>query len=204
MLAAIKHGLTNLTNFAGRDARQAFWFYVLFIYLITIAIGMVVSIPMTMQAMMTGVQQGIANAQAGNTGNAATEAAMQAAIARSMGGWMSALVWVSFATALILFLGLAASLVRRLHDANMSGYWALLPGVLQAFSIAMVPQQLAMMDEILASSMSGNPMGSFGMVGGSVTPGAVAGWVAIIAVIVFGTRPSTEGPNQYGEAPFTA
>jgi uncharacterized membrane protein YhaH (DUF805 family) len=159
---------------------------------------------MTMQAMMTGVQQGIANAEAGNVNDAATEAAMQAAIMQSMGGWMSALVWVGFATALILFLGLAASLVRRLHDADMSGYWALLPGVLQAINIALIPQQLQMMDEILASSMSGNPMSSFGMTGGAITPGAVAGWVAIIALIVLGTRPSTAGPTQYGEAPFTA
>src|SRR5262245_11377819 len=142
MLAAIKHGLTSLTNFTGRDARQAFWYYVLFVYLITMAIGMVVSVPMTMQAMMTGVQQGIANAQAVNADDAATEAAMQAAIMQSMGGWMTALVWVGFATALIMFLGLAASLVRRLHDADMSGYWALLPGVLQAINIALIPQQL--------------------------------------------------------------
>ena len=31
MLAAIKHNLANLFNFTGRDARQTFWYYVLFV-----------------------------------------------------------------------------------------------------------------------------------------------------------------------------
>ena len=45
MLDAIKHGLANLFNVSGRDARQAFWFYVLFIYIVIIALGVRKSTP---------------------------------------------------------------------------------------------------------------------------------------------------------------
>ena len=53
MLKAIKHGLGNLLNFGGRDARQAFWYYVLFVYLVMTAISMIVIVPMT-----TGSKEG--------------------------------------------------------------------------------------------------------------------------------------------------
>jgi uncharacterized membrane protein YhaH (DUF805 family) len=201
MLAAIKHGLGNLFNFQGRDARQAFWYYVLFIYLITMGIGMAVSVPMTVQAMMTGVQQGIASA--GNPDSAAADAAVQAALTSSMSGFMPALVWASFASALILLAGLAASLVRRLHDSDLPGHWALLPLGLQAINVALIPTQLGNLEEMLMAQFT-DPLAAFKIYDGAAGIGAVAGWIAIILVIIFGVRKSTEGPNRFGEAPFTA
>lgn len=201
MLAAIRHGLGNLTNFRGRDARQAFWYYVLFIYLITLAIGMLVSIPMTTEAMMTGVQQGIANA--GNPDEAASDAAAQAAIVESMRGYMPILVWSSFATAAILLLGLAASLVRRLHDSGLSGAWALLPLGLQAINLAFIPTQLGRIEQMLAAQFT-DPFAAFKVYDGVGGLGLVAGWIAIVLVVAFGVRKSSVGPNAYGEVPFVA
>jgi uncharacterized membrane protein YhaH (DUF805 family) len=201
MLGAIRHGLGNLFNFEGRDARQAFWYYVLFVYLITMAIGMAVSIPMTTQAMMTGVQQGMANA--GNPDRAAADAAAQAAIASSMHGYMPIMVWTGFASAAILLAGLAAAIVRRLHDADLSGYWALLPLGLQAINIALIPTQLARLEAMVAAQFT-DPLAAFKLYDGVTGLGAVAGWIAIVIVIVLGTRKSTEGPNRFGEAPFVA
>ena len=63
MLAAIKHGLGNLVNFHGRDARQAFWYYVLFVYVVIIVITMAWVVPMTIQAIAAGVRAGMAAAQ---------------------------------------------------------------------------------------------------------------------------------------------
>lgn len=201
MLAAIRHGLGNLANVHGRDARQAFWYYVLFVYLITLALGMAVSIPMTTEAMMTGVQQGIAHA--GNPDKAASDAAAQAAIVDSMRGYMPILVWSSFATAAILLLGLAASLVRRLHDSGLSGYWALLPLGLQAINLAFIPSQLGRLEEMLAAQFT-DPLAAFRIYDGALGLGAVAGWIAVGLVIAFGVRKSCEGPNPYGQAPFIA
>jgi len=201
MLAAIKHGLRNLANFHGRDARQAFWYYVLFVYLVTMALGMVVSIPMTTEAMMTGMQQGMANA--GNPDKSATDAASQAAILGSMRGYMPFLVWSSFATAAILLAGLATSIVRRLHDSGLSGYWALLPAGLQAINLALIPTQLSRIDEVLAAQFT-DPFAAFKIYDGALGVGAVSGWIAIALVIVIGVRKSSEEPNPYGEAPFVA
>lgn len=46
MLASIKYNFRHLLDFNGRDARQTFWYFVLFVYLVTVAISMVVMIPM--------------------------------------------------------------------------------------------------------------------------------------------------------------
>ena len=121
---------------------------------------------------------------------------------QSISGYIPALVWVGLASALILFFGLAASLVRRLHDSGLSGWWAALPGALQAVNAALIPGQIERMDEMMLGSMTGDPSIGLAMMQGSFGVGAVAGWTAIVAVIVFGTRKSTAGPNRYGAAPF--
>jgi uncharacterized membrane protein YhaH (DUF805 family) len=34
MLASIKYNLSHLLDFSGRDARQTFWYYVLFLFIV--------------------------------------------------------------------------------------------------------------------------------------------------------------------------
>lgn len=202
MLNAIRHGFANLTNFEGRDARQAFWYWVLFLYLCTMVIGFAISIPMSMQGMAIGIQQGMA--QVGSSNPQAAQAAVQSAVYESMKGYMPLLLWTSLASALILLLGLVASVVRRLHDSGLSGYWALLPGALQAYSAAMIPSQLGRIDRMMAASMSGAPFASIRVLRDSFNFSMIAGWLAILAVIVFGVRKSVDGPNQYGDVPFNS
>lgn len=198
MLDAIKHGLGNLLNGAGRDARQPFWYYVLFLYALTIAISMAVSMPLMIESMVVGVRQGMDMANAHDP--AAVEAATEAAMLTSMAESMKTAMWVSVGLSVILLFGLAASLVRRLHDSDLSGWWALIPGALQAVTIALAPQQIDQLDEMLKAQMT-DPMAGFAGMG---SPGTLAGWAAILAVIILGVRKSTPGPNRFGEAPFTA
>jgi len=200
MLQAIKHGLGNLTNPNGRDARQPFWLYVLFLYLINMAISMVVTMPMMGKVMATAVRQGMAASRGSDP--AAADAAAQAAIAGAVGDMMPTMIAVSVATALLLILGLATALVRRLHDSGLSGYWALLPIGLQAFSVSTVPGQMAKVQETMAASMSGDPAQSLAAIQNAFGPGPLAAWAAIIAVIAMGVRKSTAGANRFGEAPF--
>lgn len=54
MLGAVKYNLANLANFKGRDARQTFWYYVLFLVIVQFAVSMVFTIPMYV-SMFTGV-----------------------------------------------------------------------------------------------------------------------------------------------------
>ncbi len=121
MLDAIKHGLGNLLNGNGRDARQAFWYYVLFIYLVTTALSMVFVLPMMMQSMVAGVQQGIAQGQGQDP--EAAKAAVQVAMMGSMSEMMPKMIWMSVAVGVVMLLSLAAAFVRRLHDSGLSGHW---------------------------------------------------------------------------------
>ncbi|MDE8651918.1 DUF805 domain-containing protein [Novosphingobium album (ex Liu et al. 2023)] len=45
MPGAVRYGLTNLVNFSGRDARQTFWFFVLFLYIVTFMLGSIRAFP---------------------------------------------------------------------------------------------------------------------------------------------------------------
>lgn len=202
MLRAIKHGFANLTNFEGRDARQAFWYWVLFLYIVTIVLSFAVSVPMTVATVTTGIQQGMA--QAGNADPAAAEAATQAAVMASMSDYLPMLVWVSLGSALILLVGLVASLARRLHDSDLSGWWAALPAGFQALSAAMIPSQMEHVQSAMTASMSGDPFASIRAMQESLGAGAIAGWTAILIVVVIGVRKSSDGANRYGEAPFIA
>jgi uncharacterized membrane protein YhaH (DUF805 family) len=202
MLAAIRHGLGNLLNFNGRDARQAFWYYVLFVYLVTVAVALVVVIPMTINAVAIAVQQGIAAGQSGNPEAAQLQA--QAAIMRSMSGTMSGMLTVSMVTNALMLALLAAAFVRRLHDSNVSGFWALLPGVIHVVNLVLAPSLVRGMMENMGRMAPGDPTAGFRAMQGSMGAASVFGWVAIIVVIVLGVRKSTPGPNRYGDAPFTA
>ena len=202
MLDAIKHGLANLLNGNGRDARQAFWYYVLFVYLLTTAISMVFVLPIMMQGMMHGIQQGIAQGQGQDP--VAAQAAVQAAMFGSMSDLMPKMIWMTMAIGIVMLLLLAASFVRRLHDSGLSGLWALVPAACQAVSVATMPSQLARMQQAMQTADLTNPAAGMLMMRGSMGPGQLLAWVAIGVVVALGVRKSTPGPNQFGEAPFIA
>ena len=202
MLDAIKHGLANLLNGNSRDARQAFWYYVLFIYLVTTAISMVFVLPVMMQSMVTAMRQGIAQGQGQDP--EAAKAAVQAAMLGAMSDIIPKMIWMSVAVGIIMLLSLAAAFVRRLHDSGLSGLWALVPAACQAVSLATMPSQLARMQEAMQTADLNNPMLGMSMMRGSMGAGQLLAWVAIGVVVVLGVRKSTPGPNRYGEAPFEA
>lgn len=190
MLGAIKHGLGNLFNFTGRDARQTFWFFVLFVYLITTALTMLAMIPM-MANMFSAI---FAAARSG-----APPESVNAMMPALMADMFGSILWVSMGSGIAMFVLLAASLVRRLHDSGMSGWWALAPGAIQVIGLAMLPRQLAIMQDLMKDmdpETLNNPATMMQMQGTGLI-----GWVAIGLVIWFGVRKSTDGPNAYGNEP---
>lgn len=204
MLNAIKHGLASVLNGSGRDARQAFWYYVLFLYLVTMAVSMVFIMPIMMQNMFAGIQQGIAQGQAQGQDPAAAQAAVQAIMVDSMSEMMPKIVWMGVATGIGMLLLLAAAFVRRLHDSGLSGLWALVPAACQAFSVAAMPSQHAAMQEAMRTANLNNPMVGMSMMRGSMGAGQLLAWVAMGVVVALGVRKSSPGPNRFGEAPFVA
>lgn len=202
MLKAIRHGLGNLLNGEGRDARQAFWYYVLFVYLVLMAISMVVVVPLTLQAIFTGIQQGIAAGQSGDP--LAAQAATEAAVAGSMSDMMSTMLWMSVGSGVLMIALLGAALVRRLHDSDLSGYWALIPGATYLANLVFMPRMMQGMIDSMTQIGPGDPMAGMAAMQTSFGAASLMAWVAIILVIVLGVRKSTPGPNRYGDAPFIA
>lgn len=196
MLGAIKYGWSNLFNFNGRDSRQTFWYFVLFLYLLGMVIGIVILIPVMVQIISSTI--------AGVGNHSRDPAAIQAQSMALMAQMMRPMIWMTIIVGIFNMVMLAASLVRRLHDSDLSGYWALLPAGAQAIALAMMP---ATMDHMLLvmqrageiQQRTGNPfaaqsemMGAQGIVG-------LLGWIPLVLMILIGIRASTAGPNRFGE-----
>lgn len=198
MLGAIKYNLTHLLDLNGRDARQTFWFYVLFLFLVYFALGMVGSFVLIGSLMGPVVE-------AANAG--ASEQEMQAQMSAWMGDMMGSMVWVSVVVSVVMDLLLAAAFVRRLHDSNSSGWWAAAVLAAQAAAIAVMIPMIEAMQDFMAQAMDpanmANPAYMQSMIERQSQFGAygLVGWIAPIVVIVFGVMPSTDGPNRFGEAP---
>jgi uncharacterized membrane protein YhaH (DUF805 family) len=202
LLRAIKYNLRHLLDFSGRDARQTFWFYVLFLFIVYFALGMVGSV-----ALMGNLMDPMM--EAANSG--ASEQEMQAQLADLMGTFMGRMVgimlWVSVAVNAIMDLLLAAAFVRRLHDSNSWGWWAVaVPAAQVVSTLAMIPMMEAMqsfMSEAMDPANMGNPAHMQSIIESQSQVGlyGLIGWVAPILVIVFGVMPSTDGPNRYGAEP---
>lgn len=195
MLNAIKYNLANLANFNGRDARQTFWYYVLFLVVLQFVIGIIASIPMYF-TMFSGMFD--AASQGGDP-----EMAM-ATMVDDMVDQIRIQVVIGIVLSVITACLVVASFVRRLHDAGFSGWIAIVPLATQAFSLVYSFTYLDRMEELMTQSMAnamnntgGDPfamqaeMGALGLVG----------WIGYIVVIGFGVLPSKDGPNKYGDEP---
>lgn len=191
MFGAIKYGLMNLANFNGRDARQTFWYYVLFLVVLRFIAGLAISVPTTGHAMTVAMQAAQSHADP-----ATMRAQMFAAMAESLPKAM----WLGMVISAVTAIMLIASLVRRLHDSGLSGWWALLPAALQLFVLARAPvalhQALDLLTHLDARAMP-NPTAMIQAQG----PMVLIGWIPAILVIIAGVRKSSEGPNRFGEAP---
>lgn len=193
MLGSIKYNLSHLADFQGRDGRQTFWYYILFIVIARIAIGIGLAIPMIGGAMgqaITAAKSGVVDQQA-----------LTASVVSQMAPWIPIMAYVSIGVGVVTILLLMAALVRRLHDSNKSGWWALIPLLAEIVALWVSYRAIDRMDVALNQAMQ--QIQSGGMIQHQQEASALRlmGWVAIIAVIVFGIMKSTEGPNRYGETP---
>ena len=192
MLGAIKYNLANLTNFNGRDARQTFWYYVLLIIVARFAASMAVSIPM----MAGAIGSAVSAAQQGSD-----PAAAQAQMMSQMSEFMPRMMWFALAVGVITALLLVASFVRRLHDSDLSGWWAALPFALHAYALSQVPAQMdkaiALMNSISTSATPPNPMTM--MQGQGLM--ALVTYLPLIIGVILAVRKSSEGANRFGDNP---
>jgi len=195
LLKAIRHGLTNLLNFEGRDARQAFWYYVLFLVIINVAVGFLITIPMMVSSFQTAFE-------AARMGIPEDQAALQ--ITSRMGEQMETTMWASLAVNLATTFLLAASFVRRLHDSDHSGWWAAPAIAAQVAAAVYSVSQIGRMKDLMTASVNSQDMAAYLDNQAEIMAYGLVGWIGPIIVIIFGVMKSTQGSNRFGDAPFTA
>lgn len=192
MLSAIKYQFTHLTEFSGRDARQTFWYWVLFLVVVQFVIAMVLAAPLYFDMFTSALN-------AARSG--ASEEEINAAMFANMGDQLRRQMLVSLVTGLITSALFAASFVRRLHDSGKPG-WIL--------ALALVPYLGALLynyanfDSMMAlveSSMATGDPDSMMINQSQLYAYSAFGWIGYIVVIVFGVMKSDDGPNRYGAEP---
>lgn len=190
MLDAIKHGLANLINFSGRDARQTFWYYMLFLVVLQFVVGILAAIPMYV-TIFTNVFEA---ASAGADPDLAISQ-----MANDLTEHMPLQIMMSSAIAIISTLLFVASFVRRLHDAGYSGWIVLVPVATQIFSVVYSYMMLDVIMETMASAADPTNQANAYAAQLEVAPYSAVGYIGYLVVIVFGVLKSQDGPNKYGE-----
>ncbi len=189
MLGSIKYNLRNLANLNGRDARQTFWYFVLFIAILRWISGMAIAVPVMVKmfgTMFSAIKQG------------SPPAALQGQVNGQMIAMMQDMIWFSIGIGVISGLLLLAALIRRLHDSDHSGWWAAGPATLFIAALAMIPAQIHQATDIIqtAGTKPLNPAAMMQQQAGL----ALVGWIPLIMVIVIGVLKSSPGPNRFGES----
>lgn len=174
---AIRHGFANLTNFDGRDARQTFWYYVLFLVIINVVIGVVMGIALTAGSIGGAMESAM---------DGASEADVQAQMMQQMAGSLSTQAWIGAAISLVTLGLFIAAFVRRLRDAALPVAIAAIP---VATSLFAVYHNLASADSMAAVMATGDAVAINEAAAASAGMGMV-GWLGYLVVIICGAVPT--------------
>lgn len=188
MLHAIKHGLGHLFTLTGRDSRQEFWLYALFLLILRWIVGTVAAAPLMASTMSTAF-----DAARNSSDPQATATAVQANITAALPQLMVLTIVVGLVTMAML----VASLVRRLHDTGLSGWFVLLPGVPYLVTLAAAPHEVAR----TMAMMQQGPHQAGEVLHATNWSLAAVGWLALALLVALAARPSTSGANRYGPPP---
>lgn len=193
MLGAIKHALANLANPHGRDSRRTFGYWVLALVVVRFAAGLALSAPLTLRIMASA-------AQAARSGAVRDPAAIQALTLQIVTAELPRMVWGGVAIGAATMALLAMSVVRRLHDSNLSGWLVLLPGAIYGYALARMPAQIERVTALLSQLDPGNPPNAMALIQADGTL-ALLPYVALALLAWVALRRSSPGPNRFGAAP---
>lgn len=175
-VAAMFEPFGRLTDFSGRSTRAQFWPFIFLTYAVPnlIMFGFIGS-------LMDGVQK---QALAGP----------DAPLVYDFKGLFINILIVSGISFLVFALPLAGAVIRRLHDTDRTGFWALPAVFLQFFGFflmwKLVQQVMALQDG------DGIPSALLPLVGNNLL-----GLGYSILLLVYFAQDGTVGPNRYGPDP---
>lgn len=189
LLPSIRHNLTRLFQFEGRDTNRQFWPWAILIFIAQMVAGFLLMMPMMANIMTRAIQIGASDPKLGQPDPeivaAQMESMMQESFAEFDGLWLPSLILQGVAILL-----LAAAVTRRLHDRDRSGLWGLM--LLPFIVIGIVNMPLA------ADLMAGNPLTALQSISMALGYGY---WIALLVLVVLLVREGDEGPNRFGPSP---
>lgn len=177
---AIKHGLANLANFAGKDDRPTFWWWVLFVVIVTFGINIIASIGFIASSVggaISAVSQG------------ADEAQVEIEMMQSMADGLVTQTWIGIVISFVGMVLVIAGFARRLRDAGLPAFLAIIPLLTLVISSYFSVQLIGEMSELMAA---GDINAIEEMTASSATTGLI-GWLGYLVVIVGGLLPSKSG-----------
>ncbi len=190
IIASLRYNLSNLFRFSGRDRPGQFWPYAIFMFVLSMISAFLIMIPMLVDMMVRAGRyieahpEGLPEASAGPYG-------VQPLPPELMPDMASIMLPLAIVNGLFALL-LAAAIVRRLHDRDTSGYWALLPVPFMVMGQVLAPAAM--------QSFSPGP-------GQDPTAFLLSGlnsalyWIAVVVLVVMLVQAGTRGPNRFGPEP---
>ena len=189
LLRSIRHCLSNLAQFSGRDTRSQFWPYAGVVFALTwFAMGVAVARGTT--AMQAFALQHPEQARI-ETGPGYFSVWIGGQAPELIPPVLQMLHLVAIIAALGILL-LAGAVVRRLHDRDKSDLWALPPLLFMAIGFALMPR-------LAQTIMSGGEPDSSLSLG--VFLNNIAYMATLILLIVLLAMKGARGPNRYGPEP---
>ena len=183
MWNAITYNLAHLLDFAGREDRPTFWWYALFVVILQVLIGIVLALPMTIDAVGASMEA----ARAG-----ATDTDVQSRILANMAnsGQLQTQALISLILNLAAIALLAAAFVRRVRDAGFAAWIALVVLASQVYAaITEYFMSQRVVEEMQNALASGNAEAAAAAANDAMVSGIV-GWIGLVVGIVLAVMKS--------------
>lgn len=191
IFGSIRHNLAHLLSFSGRQTRAQFWPYAIFMFILSAVAGMLVFIPFMVDMFVRIQRYAIEHPEGPPVEPGPTGApTLPPELMPDFSAMMVPMALVNLGFVLLL----VAAIVRRLHDCDRAGSWALLPVPFMIFGQLKAPQITAM----FTKSQPNEQMLSLLMLN------SLFYWIALIALIILLVQEGTNGPNRFGEDPLGA
>ena len=185
---SIRTCLRKFATFSGRGSRSEFWYFTLFLWLTSSAVGLIESAIFGGQNMTSQVHQV-------SSDDSVSDYVIQSTAYGS--GPISSLY------ALVTLVPSTAAAWRRMHDSGRSGWWLLAPLSIIALLMVVVFAQIfaaGLFGENRSDDAIRNLMSSARLIIPMILLGLSAlAW--LIVSLYWLTRPSQPGPNTYGPTP---
>ncbi len=199
--ASIRHNIAGLTRFSGRDTRAQYWPWAIMLLILDIIAGMFAAAPMLSHMMARFANIFAAASHGDKLPPEAVDAQFQG-MATTMTADMRTMIFAGIAIHLVFTLLILAATVRRLHDRDWRGWWALLPLPFQAAGAAMAPRLLAdFRMPHLSDKGPVMPLPVNSPLMGLNTLTSLAFYCALGFLVFLLVTEGTRGPNRFGVDP---